>query len=454
MRIKLLLRWISFPTMKMSIYFLMITVILLVGCEKRSFEMSEGIKGGDAMTYNVALPGYTLVWEDNFDGSILDSTKWKYRTDCKLQSCQRPENVVVDDTLKILLKEENYQNKPYTGGGIITRQPSGHGYYEVSAKLDGGYGWHEAFWTTGSSGFDDPNPLTDEGGRKLEIDCFEHYGDYDALNFTYGAIEWGPFQGGINRDYVTITQNLAADYHTYGFEYTPDYLNYYFEGELLKTVDMRSVPQHDFYLWLTCIATEPDATESGTVYFDYIRAYEISPEDYELRKVQFINDLDSLRGPQESNGTDLWVEAEDFVHTNNWTIERDIDQAMVLKGFAGYDAERDSTDLKATTGVVVDEPGVYKLWVRSRDFDTQQGHRKFKLIINGEESPVEFGTHGEVGYEWQSGGDFALEEGVNILELYDSSQYFARCDKILLTTDISFEPEGIGGFANTSHVNP
>jgi hypothetical protein len=187
------------------------------------------------------------------------------------------------------------------------------------------------------------------------------------------------------------------------------------------------------------------------VYFDYVKAYEISPSAYAVRKVQFISYLDSLKGPLASNGTDLWIEAEDFVHTNNWTTERDIDNTLVLKGFTSYSASRDSSALRARTGIVVGTAGTYKLWVRSRDFTTAQGIRKFKVMVNGQTSATEYGTHGTDGYAWQSGGTFSLAEGVARMELYDSSQYHARCDKILLTTDMAFVPERTGGTTNVQH---
>ncbi|WP_257668885.1 glycoside hydrolase family 16 protein [Parapedobacter tibetensis] len=435
--------------MRPIIYILLISSLAL-GCNKKVLDRFAGTDG--LMAAVAPIPGYAHTWADEFDSLSLDTIRWKYRIGVSQESYQRPENVSLDSgKLVISLKCEEYMGQNLTGGGIITNIPNGYGYYEVRAKMDGGYGWHEAFWTTGSSGFGDPNPLTDEGGRRLEIDCFEHYGDYDAFKFTYGAIEWGPYQGSVNRDYVTTTQDLAADYHTYGFEYTPDYLNYYFEGELLKTIDMRDVPQHDFYAWLTCIATKPDATNSGTMYFDYIRAYEISSAEYEIRKVPFINYLDSIRGPQHSNGTDLWIEAEDFIHTNNWNIERDLDNALVVKGFTSFDSGRDSAALTARTGIVINSAGNYRLWVRSRDFNTAPGTRQFKVLVNGVESATTFGTHGTHGYDWQAGGVFYLNEGVNILDVFDSSQYHARCDKILLTTDTAFTPERIGGVSNVVH---
>lgn len=129
-------------------------------------------------TASASLPGYKLVWADHFDLPVLDVERWRYRTDCKAESCQRPENVkVAEGNLRILLKKENYKNKLFTGGGIITKTPFSYGYYEVRAKMNDGYGWHEAFWAAGRNGFDDPNPFTDELGNCLEIDCFESPGN-------------------------------------------------------------------------------------------------------------------------------------------------------------------------------------------------------------------------------------------------------------------------------------
>lgn len=232
--------------------------------------------------------GYDLVWADEFDGNALDTSQWKYRIGESGTSYQRAENVVIENgKAKINLKKESYRGKVFTGGGIITTTPRRYGYYEVSVKIDGGYGWHEAFWTSWMSGFENKNPAYKAMG-KLEIDCFEHYAEYDNHYLTYGAIEWSPVKGNVNRDYLTVKEDLNASYSVFGFEFTPDYLNYYYNGKLLKTVDIRGRPKHDLYLWLSCIAKKPDATESGAVYFDYLRCYEISPENYALRKTRFI----------------------------------------------------------------------------------------------------------------------------------------------------------------------
>lgn len=45
-------------------------------------------------------PGYRLIWEDQFNGDTLDSTKWQIESDCRRQELQcytaKPWNVYVD----------------------------------------------------------------------------------------------------------------------------------------------------------------------------------------------------------------------------------------------------------------------------------------------------------------------------------------------------------------------
>lgn len=401
--------------------------------------------------YAQAPANYSLVWADEFTAAMLDTVNWKYRIDGSGTSYQRAENVVIDNgKVRIDLKKDSFQGKAYTGGGIITKVPRRYGYYEVSVKIDGSYGWHEAFWTSYLSGFDDPNPAYHLLPGRIEIDCFEHYPEHASNYFTYGTIEWAPIQGNANRDYKTVVPDLSTSYNTFGFEYTPDYLNYFFNGNLLKTIDTRDLPSHDLFLWLSAIATKTDATDSGAVCFDYLRCYAISPEDYTVRKTTFVHYLDSLRGTTQSAGRDLWIEAEDFKQRSNWILERESNM-KVIRGLTSFVAGRDSLELTASTGIVVDSAATYTLWVRARDYTSGQGTRKFKVLVNGVEATQVFGDHGVNGYAWENGGRFYLPAGPNKIGIFDHSQYYARCDRLLLTTDTNFVPQGLGGARNVTH---
>lgn len=87
------------------------------------------VHGGSA-TPPIPVKGYRLVWSDEFDGTHLDMAKWDYRTDSKMWSTQKLENVSVSDgLLRIGLRKEEANGMHYTGGGVISRKSFRYGYY-------------------------------------------------------------------------------------------------------------------------------------------------------------------------------------------------------------------------------------------------------------------------------------------------------------------------------------
>jgi beta-glucanase (GH16 family) len=400
-------------------------------------------------------PGYKIVWADEFDGAKVNEADWVYRTTQreKVSICL-PRNVSLEDgKLKIALKKEDYKGIPFTCGGLITKQRYHYGYYEVSAKMDGGRGWHEAFWTTHTDDFNlSPSESVEP---RIEIDVFEHYANHDAHEYSFGTIEWYPIKGGISRDLQKTEPDLAKTFNTFGFEITPDYLAYYFNGQMTRAVDLRDLPQNKFHLWLTCIATQLDATPSGAAWFDYLRCYSVdfnSPQ-YKQRRDALIAKLDKEQGGYTvgSKGHDIWAEAEDFSRPGGWKIERD-SLATVLRGHTGVQPTRAWNDLVARSMFSVLNAGQYRLWVRSRDFATNQpGKRSFRVAVEGKLAPSTFGTHGQEGYAWEDGGVFTLPEGLITVELIDSAQYHARVDRLLLTSDLNYKPTSLGARKNAEH---
>ena len=401
--------------------------------------------------------GYTLVWADEFDGDQLATEHWLYRTTRRGKtSICRPENVSVSDgKLQIALKREEFNGAALTCGGIITKQQYKYGYFEVACKIDGGQGWHEAFWTTDKTNFN--YSKTERQQPRIEIDCFEQYALHDTHQFTYGVIEWHPTRGSVCREVVKTKSDLSQDFHVYGFEFTPDYIAFYFDGELLSTHDMRQTPHNRHHLWLTCIGTEnSDQVKPGVCYFDYFRAYEIDFQSptYEQRRWQFVNSAANGAGSSAiaSAGVDLWIEAENFAQKAGWTVERD-GQRKVLIAHKKHNPKATWEQLVAQTIVNVATPGQYRLWVSARDYaENAPGKRRFDVAVNGDTSKTHFGTHHQEGYAWQDGGVFSLPAGPTTLELIDSAQFFARCDKLLLTTDLEFQPPARGGAENVTHT--
>ncbi|CAG7638826.1 copper amine oxidase N-terminal domain-containing protein [Paenibacillus allorhizosphaerae] len=146
----------------------------------------------------------------------------------------------------------------------------------------------------------------------------------------------------------------------------------------------------------------------------------------------------------------LLFRPESFDDFGTWTMEANVDGAFeksVLRGLipsaggATPDMADPSGAQPATATFQAEQAGTYKVWVRSRDFETnQQGSRFFNVGLNGQMLPQRLGTHGQDGFKWAEAGVVQLQPGTNTLELYDTSGFYARCDAVLLTADLQAAP--------------
>lgn len=217
---------------------------------------------------------YKLVFSDEFNGNQLDINKWVYRTDSKHWSTQLPENVTVSDGyLYLNVKKQKSLDKEYTGAGIISKKMYRYGYYESRLKIPLGEGWHTSFWLMGYDGKGTGTSMT-----ALELDIFENdsknkFGYHDNVHKWKGEhTEQGKW---------VATPDLSADFHTLGCEYSPTEVKYYFDGKLVRTVDVSKMPHSGLNIWLTTIATFIGNTKAvdesklpGAAVYDYVRFYE------------------------------------------------------------------------------------------------------------------------------------------------------------------------------------
>lgn len=205
-------------------------------------------------------PGYTLAWSDDFDGPSLDTAKWMYRTDVKMDSSQRPENVsVVNGQLVIRLRKEDHRGRSYTGGGVISRERFRYGYYEARVKMHGASGWHQSVWAM----FAGDGSTTYPEQMRTEIDGMEFDSDVTWKGHM-GLIKWqGPGKStslsctpGVYRGPLGF--DASADFHNYGFEWTPKDVRFYLDGDLRCVLPYPpSDGEHDpINFWLTAIAYE------------------------------------------------------------------------------------------------------------------------------------------------------------------------------------------------------
>ncbi len=183
--------------------------------------------------------GYQLVFQDEFDGDSLDTTKWGYNYSWGHSHNHAawcvPENVIVEDGI-LTLKGENKQhpdavgkqgtfnNKKYdiiyTSGAINTQYKYNfdYGYFEARLKMPKGKGMWPAWWM-----------LRD--GWPPEIDMLEVLCSKPNelhVNFHYGPA-WNQHYS--HEQVLDLGFDTSEEFHTYGFEWTPDYMRYYVDGK-------------------------------------------------------------------------------------------------------------------------------------------------------------------------------------------------------------------------------
>ncbi len=181
---------------------------------------------------------YELVFNDDFDGDTLDTTKWGYNyswghSHNHAAWCAE-ENVIVKDGI-LTLKGENKQhpdavgkqgtfnNKKYdivyTSGAVNTHHKYNfdYGYFEARMKMPTGKGMWPAWWML-------------KDGWPPEIDMLEVLCSKPNelhVNFHYGPA-WNEHYS--HEQVLDLGYSTSEDFHTYGFEWTPDYMRYYVDG--------------------------------------------------------------------------------------------------------------------------------------------------------------------------------------------------------------------------------
>ena len=177
------------------------------------------------LSMNSFAQNYQLVWEDQFNGNSLDSTKWNTENQVGIWNTggnsefqhYRSENVTVGDDgngnncLIITAKEEQFGGYHYTSGRVNTRGKFAfrRGKLEASIKIpDLANGLWPAFWTLGYT----PVGWPDCG----EIDVLEmgHAAGIamGKVNSHIGAhLFWGPYPRDYGKEFVA-GQDLSSGF--------------------------------------------------------------------------------------------------------------------------------------------------------------------------------------------------------------------------------------------------
>ena len=141
--------------------------------------------------------------------------------------------------------------------------------------------------------------------------------------------------------------------------------------------------------------------------------------------------------PVEHEKGFLWLEAEAFADYGDWRLDTQFTHKM---GSAYLIAPGVGKPIgSAKTTLSVPRAGMWRAWVRTKDWLPEFSPGRFALTVNGRQSDP-LGASKKDGWRWEKAGVFDLPQGVANVSLDDLSGAFARCDAILFTTDATYVP--------------
>ena len=239
------------------------------------------------------------IWEDNFDGNSLDTSKWDVMTgdgcsygicgwgNSELQNYQADNATVSNGLLTITAKQQRIRGTKYTSARLRTLGvPNGgewtHGRFEARVKLPDGAGMWPAFWMLPSN----PDVGWPESG---EIDIVESTGQ--ASNNVFGTIHTGVFESVhefTGNGILKQPDKWSDDFHVYAIEWEPNIIRWYVDDLLysVKTPDDLSntsywrFENYQYHLLLnlavggTLGGTVDDSALPQTMQVDYVRVYD------------------------------------------------------------------------------------------------------------------------------------------------------------------------------------
>ena len=262
-------------------------------------------------------PGYNLVWNDEFSGNSLDSSKWGYQTGTRdvyhgfdtqnwdwgngeLQYYTQDSVKVEDGSLVITASRQHTEGKDYKSGRILTRDKANwtYGYFEAKIKTPTGNGMWPAFWMLPQP--DSYSNITNKYGGwpyNGEIDIMEARGRLNNVVDT--TLHFGPVSADTwQSKYITGQKTLSSNtdqWHTYAVEWTASYIAWIVDGTEVMRVSSNnwyslseaaagneSAPfDQPFYIILNLAVgggydagVAPDASfNSASMYVDYVRVY-------------------------------------------------------------------------------------------------------------------------------------------------------------------------------------
>ncbi len=233
--------------------------------------------------------GWNLAWSDEFNGTNINTSNWKYETggdgwgNNELECyTNRSENARIENgNLVIEARKENYNGMNYTSARLKSQGLKNWTYGKVEArmKLPAGQGVWPAFWMLGEN-------ISQVSWPKCgEIDIMEHINNESAI---HGTIHWDSTGNNTHAQYGAASPNIdVTQYHVYSIEWDASSIKWfvdgtqYLEANIANNINGTEEFHKPFFILfnLAIGGNWPGNLDGSTpfpakMYVDYVRVYQ------------------------------------------------------------------------------------------------------------------------------------------------------------------------------------
>ncbi|MEO0469580.1 MAG: glycoside hydrolase family 16 protein [Bacteroidota bacterium] len=222
---------------KSSILIFFLSATVFMACEP-----SDQVLENNPCDFSESLEGYDLVWEDEFDGSI-DESSWSFNIGdgCDRGICgwgnnelqyytDRAANARTDDgklIIRALAENTPFQGYDYTSARMVTKNKVDirYGRIDIHAKLPKGQGIWPALWMLSTEEKFGIWP------RSGEIDIMELIGNRPSEIF--GTVHWGLDFWRFKSSYYELEgEDFSEDFHTFSLLWREDCMRFMVDGKI------------------------------------------------------------------------------------------------------------------------------------------------------------------------------------------------------------------------------
>ncbi|MGV8090429.1 MAG: family 16 glycosylhydrolase [Mangrovibacterium sp.] len=221
------------------------------------------------------LKNYQIVWEDEFNGTTLNTSKWKYRNEGKSAgkyATISKNNIELDGKGHMLIKITKDSDGKYYTGSLDTRKifETTYGYFECRAAMHKQLGPEVVFRLYSA----DYGKTLDPAKDGAMISIFQYHRQTPVVQH---AVYWNSGADRQKDNKLIQLKDIGKGFHTFGLEWTQDEYIFYVDGKETWRTSVAVSQRNEYLILLADLSGWGGDPAQGNfpdaITFDYVKVY-------------------------------------------------------------------------------------------------------------------------------------------------------------------------------------